>query len=207
MGNRVKAARGKADANHKLLKERAIALGFSVIDLAPVGAGVPDLLVSTPLEMWLVEIKKTERMGLKDELTEAQKEFLPRWENTGGKDALIWYELGDVELLFLLCDRAGHFHGQTVSFEAGELRSGRTINVLSPEPKRRGGGYCLPTNISRIPNCVQNLGEGFTSSLELLKICEVSDFIYSSGCSDPTLPILQGQKRKQGEGDSGKKAG
>lgn len=45
-----------------------------MIHLHQVGGGVPDLLVSSTNNMWLVEIKTT-----KGELTEAQKRFLINW--------------------------------------------------------------------------------------------------------------------------------
>lgn len=198
MSNRVKAARGRADKNQRALKERAINLGFFVVDLSPVGGGVPDLLVSTPLEMWLVEVKRLDVRGLSSEFKERQVEF---YEKADGycKDMLVWYELGDVDLLYLLCERAGHFYGQNMSAEADELCSGRTANVLSPEPERRGGGHLLPTNLSRVPRQVQNLGEGFTSSLELLSVCEVSKLILSEGGYDGESKVLEDKKRGDGQ--------
>ena len=186
---RVKAARGPADANQKVLVQRAKELGFTVVDLAPVGGGIPDLLVSTPLEMWLVEVKRHEVRGLTGEFTEKQINFYSDWE---GKDLLVWYEPADVDLLFLLCDRAGHFHGTHFSPEASELREGRAINVLSPKQERRGGGGVWPDNITRVPRTVQHIRDGFLESFKFFTTCEISSYILSGGATVNPSQVLQG---------------
>lgn len=185
---RFRAAQGRADSNQRQLILRAKELGFTVLDLSAVGKGVPDLLVSSPAEMWLVEVKRLAVMGLGKEFKDKQREFYGSWK---GKDMLVWYELGDVDLLYLLCERAGHFHGEDVSIEAALLCQGRSFNVLSREPKRRGGSHSLPSNVCRLPNSVQNIGEGFTSSVELSSACEVAHHILTSRDNDGEDAVLE----------------
>lgn len=64
----------KIDQNQKEIVCALRKVGLSVIFLHAIGAGVPDLLVSSPTQMWLVEIK-TE----KGKLTPAQVKFHLEW--------------------------------------------------------------------------------------------------------------------------------
>ena len=47
----------RIDANQAQIMRDLRKAGLSVIDLSAVGGGVPDLLVSSRTEMWLMELK------------------------------------------------------------------------------------------------------------------------------------------------------
>lgn len=71
--------RARVDKNQKPIVEAFRKLGYSVVLLHQVGGGVPDLLVSTPSEMWIVEVKNPEeRKGKR--FTEAQLNFYRAWK-------------------------------------------------------------------------------------------------------------------------------
>ena len=76
---RNKAIMGKRDANQKEIVSVFNRFGLEVIDLANVGAGVPDLLVSSPVSRrnYLVEVKTK-----KGKLRKSQVEFEDRWHST-----------------------------------------------------------------------------------------------------------------------------
>lgn len=131
---RVKAAMGAADMNQSAIKARAKELGFDVVDLSPVGGGCPDLLISTPIEMWLVEVKRLEVKGSSSEFREKQYEFYDKWD---GREILIWYELGDVDLLFMCCYLCGHFSGRLLNKAQRDLINGEPQNLCHEGPKRQ----------------------------------------------------------------------
>jgi hypothetical protein len=66
--------RGKRDTNHGDVVGWYRDLGCSVLDLANMGAGVPDLLVARDGRLDLVEVKYE-----KGTLTKDQKEFIDKW--------------------------------------------------------------------------------------------------------------------------------
>jgi Holliday junction resolvase len=63
--------RAKVDNNHREIAEAFRKHGWLVLSLAPVGRGVPDLLVSKHGHMRLVEVKQK-----RGKLTEQQVEFM-----------------------------------------------------------------------------------------------------------------------------------
>lgn len=65
---------GRVDANHKEVVQAFRAAGCSVVSLASIGSGVPDLLVGTDGYNVLVEVK-----GLKGERNIAQRQFDHDW--------------------------------------------------------------------------------------------------------------------------------
>lgn len=65
----------KIDGNQTELVEAFRTLGCSVLSLAAVGKGVPDLLVATHGITWLVEVKM-----LKGKETLDQVEFAANWQ-------------------------------------------------------------------------------------------------------------------------------
>jgi hypothetical protein len=67
-GVRLKA---KVDNNHKAIVDAFRSCGWLVLSLAPVGQGVPDLLISKHGHMRLVEVK-----GKRGKLTEQQMDFI-----------------------------------------------------------------------------------------------------------------------------------
>lgn len=66
---------GKRDANHAAIKDALKVVGCSVLDLADVGHGCPDLLVGYAGHNWLMEVKN----GANKALTEDERRFLLLW--------------------------------------------------------------------------------------------------------------------------------
>lgn len=66
---------GKRDANHAAIKDALKAVGCSVLDLADVGRGCPDLLVGYAGHNWLMEVKD----GANKTLTEDESRFALLW--------------------------------------------------------------------------------------------------------------------------------
>jgi len=64
----------KVDTTHRPIVEALRSVGASVIDLAAVGHGVPDLLVGYRGDMWLIEVK-----GPKTRLSESQRILHGAW--------------------------------------------------------------------------------------------------------------------------------
>jgi len=67
----------KVDLNQKAVVEALRAIGASVQSLAPVGQGVPDLLVGWRNRNYLIEVKT-----LKGKLTEPQVKWHGDWKGT-----------------------------------------------------------------------------------------------------------------------------
>jgi len=65
----------KVDANHAQIVDCFRKLGCSVLSLAAMGKGVPDLLVATKGITWLVEVKSG-----KSKENELQKEWAENWQ-------------------------------------------------------------------------------------------------------------------------------
>ena len=65
----------KVDANHTEIVDCFKKLGCSVLSLAAMGKGVPDLLVATNGITWLVEVKSG-----KNKENELQKEWAENWQ-------------------------------------------------------------------------------------------------------------------------------
>lgn len=67
--------RGRLDNNHKEVVAAFRDAGYSVLSLAAMGKGVPDLLVSVGEETYLVEVKD----GKSKTLTPEQIKFHSNW--------------------------------------------------------------------------------------------------------------------------------
>ena len=65
----------RVDTNHKVIFDYFAQLGCSVLSLAQLGKGVPDLLVATNGITWLVEVK----FG-KGKENALQKEWAENWQ-------------------------------------------------------------------------------------------------------------------------------
>jgi Holliday junction resolvase len=65
----------KVDANHAQIVDCFRKMGCSVLSLAAMGKGVPDLLVATKGITWLVEVKSG-----KSKENELQKEWAENWQ-------------------------------------------------------------------------------------------------------------------------------
>lgn len=70
----------KVDANHAEIVAALRGAGCSVVSLASVGAGVPDLCVATPRgETWLMECKNPANKTRTGKLNAEQKAFMAAW--------------------------------------------------------------------------------------------------------------------------------
>ena len=65
----------RTDTNHQEMVEAFRSLGCSVLSLAPLGQGVPDLLVAINGITWLVEVKSG-----KSKENKLQKEWAENWQ-------------------------------------------------------------------------------------------------------------------------------
>lgn len=87
----------RVDANHLDICQALRKIGATVISLAPLGRGVPDLCFSYRGRTYLAEIKDGKK---KWKLTDDQKEFLLKWEDhillfTSVEDVILWANRGD----------------------------------------------------------------------------------------------------------------
>jgi hypothetical protein len=65
----------RRDRNHQTIIQALRGCFLGVVDLAPLGDGVPDLLVSDGTDMWLFEVKA----GIKEKMTPRELEWWGRW--------------------------------------------------------------------------------------------------------------------------------
>ena len=78
--------RAKRDGNHGEIVTALKAIGASVVDLAAVGGGVPDLLVGYRTRNWLLEVKLPGRIGKRPRgqaqiaTEEKQSKFRAAWQ-------------------------------------------------------------------------------------------------------------------------------
>jgi hypothetical protein len=72
--------RARIDANQSSVVNALRAEGVSVLSLAPMGGGVPDLLCSRRNRTWLVEIKNGALVHSKQKLTPMEFEFHSSWQ-------------------------------------------------------------------------------------------------------------------------------
>jgi hypothetical protein len=64
----------KIDLNQPAIVDALRKVGVTVVSLASVGNGIPDLLAGKHDKVWLIEVK-----GPKGKLTPAQVEFMATW--------------------------------------------------------------------------------------------------------------------------------
>lgn len=83
--------KARVDNNHKEIADTARQMGWSVISLAQLGKGVPDLLLGSPGINLLVEIKTRD-----GKLTEDQKDFFKMWK---GPKRIIYDRVSLINLL------------------------------------------------------------------------------------------------------------
>jgi hypothetical protein len=69
----------RTDANHEEIVKALRAVGASVQSLAPVGHGVPDLLVGYQGKTILMEVKDGTKSPSKRQLTEDQVKWIDAW--------------------------------------------------------------------------------------------------------------------------------
>lgn len=91
---RIQAKFGcRRDENHKEIVAYLEELGYVVLDLSPMGKGVPDVIVSEKkanAQMWLAEIKD----GDDKDFTPAQYDFQATWK---GRAILFFAKKDDVD--------------------------------------------------------------------------------------------------------------
>lgn len=88
----------RIDKNQPEIVSYLASAGLTVVSLAPMGKGFPDLIVSSSTEMWLAEVKDGEAPFTAD-----QVEFHREWR---GKPILVWRSLSQVKEF---CRRHGEF--------------------------------------------------------------------------------------------------
>ena len=71
--------RARKDENHAEIVRVIRDLGAQVIDIAQLGNGIPDLLVTTGNKTVLIEVKDGTKPPSKQALTEDEKEFHAFW--------------------------------------------------------------------------------------------------------------------------------
>ena len=70
----------RLDGNHPQIVSALRAVGCSVLSLASLGGGIPDLLIFSPRRGYvLLEVKDGSRIPSQRRLTEDQKEFHAAW--------------------------------------------------------------------------------------------------------------------------------
>lgn len=82
----------KIDGTQKEIVAALKNLGFSVLSLAPMGKGVPDLVVARGGKTWMIEVKNPDK---KWKLTAAQKKFHGIWKD----NIFIFESANDITLL------------------------------------------------------------------------------------------------------------
>lgn len=73
---------GKLDANHNEIVDALRNCGATVVSLASVGNGVPDLLVGFNGRTCLLEIKDGSKPPSGQSLTDAQLDFISKWRGS-----------------------------------------------------------------------------------------------------------------------------
>lgn len=76
----IRRTASKKDACQPAIEDALLRMGASIIDLSPLGGGVPDLLVWFRGEMHLIECKDQEKIRRQNRaLTDAQESWWHRW--------------------------------------------------------------------------------------------------------------------------------
>ena len=89
----------KVDANHRDIVAGLRKAGCSVISLAAVGNGCPDLLVGRAGQNFLFEVKDGDKCASRQKLTKDQRVFFATWSGQARvirslDDALLWITCG-----------------------------------------------------------------------------------------------------------------
>jgi len=74
----------RIDGNHREIVEAFEALGCSVLSLAAMGKGVPDLLVGVGLKNYLLEVKDGSLVPSARKLTQDEQRFQRAWKGQWG---------------------------------------------------------------------------------------------------------------------------
>ncbi len=74
--------RARIDANHNAIVSALRKAGASVLSLATLGNGAPDLLAGRAGQMWLIECKDGARPPSERMLTTDQRKWMDAWRGT-----------------------------------------------------------------------------------------------------------------------------
>lgn len=125
--------RARRDANHAEVVAGLRAVGLSVLDLAPLGHGCPDLLVGHPRGNVLLEIKDGTKPPSARALTPDEQRFLATWR---GPRAVVGSLAEAIEAL-----RAwGVWSDEAAAPVVRCCRDPRSGTPESAAPQRAGGG-------------------------------------------------------------------
>lgn len=124
--------RANRDDNHAVVVAALKSIGCHVSDLAAVGGGIPDLLVSRNGASWLIEVKNDETHGRR-----AKNDAVPHYEL-----------LTDEQIAWLASWRGPKVHIVTTALEAlevvaattDELAAQRASLATAEKHHARGGG-------------------------------------------------------------------
>lgn len=86
----------KIDANQTEIVEALRAIGCSVVSLAPLGNGCPDLLVGIFGKNLLMEVKDGDRPPSQRKLTSLEREFRETWK---GQAATVYDAVGAIAVI------------------------------------------------------------------------------------------------------------
>ena len=100
----------KVDSNHALIVEHFRARGCSVLSLAAMGRGVPDLLVAKQGVTWLVEVKQP-----KGKQNLLQEEWAEKW---AGCWSVVRDEAGVENLVLVMQNQAARMAETDLKFSA-----------------------------------------------------------------------------------------
>jgi Holliday junction resolvase len=81
----------RVDDNHKEISAALRKIGCSVLSLASIGSGCPDLLVGWRGRNMLLEVKDGSKSPSRRELTEDERRFMVEWNGS----ALVVYTVDD----------------------------------------------------------------------------------------------------------------
>ncbi len=70
---------GRTDANHSAIVEALRGIGASVVSLADLGGGIPDLLIGFRGVNLLLEVKDGDKPISQRKLTQAEEKFFEEW--------------------------------------------------------------------------------------------------------------------------------
>ncbi len=70
---------GRTDANHSAIVEALRGIGASVVSLADLGGGIPDLLIGFRGVNLLLEVKDGDKPISQRKLTRAEEKFFEEW--------------------------------------------------------------------------------------------------------------------------------
>lgn len=74
--------KGRTDGNQTLIVKQLRQLGYSVYITSMVGSGFPDLVIGKHNKNYLVELKDGSKPLSQRKLTDAEVDFIDKWQGT-----------------------------------------------------------------------------------------------------------------------------